>query len=1526
MPFNKLLGRNTELNRVQGNIEQSVNEIEGRVTDLEARPVVSAEPVVGPPGPPGPPGRDGVSGSGDGSPGSQGPQGERGPQGFQGIYRFVIYRAVSHGATAPTTPTGGSVSNGTLTAPTSWSTTFPSTQVSDPANFDVYESFAQYNPANTSLGTWATPFKIDVEAGPPGPAGSPGRDGADGSPGMKGDKGDPGQRGERGLMGLQGSPGAKGDKGDTGSQGNPGPQGIQGLRGPAGSPDTGAQIVTKLTGLSGTARLPATAVRDLPTGGGTPRTDSEINTLIDNRVGPAFRTVPAKVAPDFLPSGHWKGTKTQFDAITSKEANKLFFAEGSAGTGNGGGSSTFVGLTDTPANYTGQAGKILQVNSGATALEYTDKPADGEKGDKGDQGERGPQGIQGLRGLQGNPGAKGDPGERGPQGLQGAQGNPGAKGDKGDPGNDGSPGQRGERGLQGNPGSPGATGPRGLQGFQGIYRFVIYRFVNHGATAPATPTGGSVSSGTLTTPSNWSETFPSTQVSAPATYDVYESFASYNPASSSLGAWSVPFKIDVEAGPPGPAGPKGDPGAPGSGGSDTGPQIVTKLEGLSGNARLNATAIRNLPAGTFTGLTDTPANFTGQAGKILEVNSGENSLVYADKPSDGAQGERGPMGLRGLQGIQGIQGVKGDTGSQGQRGLQGPKGDKGDTGDTGPASTIPGPKGDTGERGPMGLPGRDGSDGSPGQRGEMGLQGPQGLRGPQGNPGAKGDKGDTGSQGIQGLQGPKGDTGATGATGSPGAKGDKGDKGDPGQAGRDGLAGPKGDTGATGERGPAGMDGSDGSPGMKGDKGDTGSQGPQGIYRFIIYRFVNHGTTAPATPTGGSVSSGTLTAPTSWSTAFPSTQVSAPATYDVYESFASYNPASDSLGAWSTPFKIDVEAGPPGPAGPKGDKGDPGAPGGGGSDTGAQIVGKLQALTGTSRLDASAVKNLPAGTFSGLTDTPALTSGNANQEVRVNDSGTGLTYVEPGSGGELRISLPTSGWTAPADGADRAITNAEWRANNNIRISGGMATMTMTNSYVISVPDGGNVGTGKVISIVTSNNAVVMFMTATRAGQTGRNRRTTFNNNIVRIPRGGGGLLYIERVAEVSLLPADKTLASNFITPTLDTAIPSKRRVPDFTSANSNQVVRANSAGTALEFSSVVGPAGPKGDTGERGPQGIQGIQGVKGDTGSQGQRGLQGEKGDTGDRGPAGSPDTGAQIVTKLTGLSGTARLPATAVRDLPMGTSIDFSASNASRRKALTLIVEETTPIGKEVTATTRNSTKDVSLSQSNLTGVGGFSNATHFWIVDNQNRPAPTANAYLGSNRSAVPGMNITFFRFPTYPVGVVGNTLWVTQSSVAYSYNLTTRQRNTETITLGFTGYGGFTDGTTLWVVDRTGDNSLKAFNASTRQRDMAKDINILDGDTTGVVLAHDIFWVVNDTTNIAEAYSLTNKIPLPTMNINLSNRNWFGGFSFGDTIWFCTTPTTQAWAYDLTATNHTTETKVQRTIDRATMRAWLGITA
>ena len=222
--------------------------------------------------------------------GGMGPAGPQGEQGPQGVYRFTIYRSVAHGATRPTTPSGGSVSSGALTAPTNWSETFPSTQVRDAANFDVYESFALYNPASNSLGSWAVPFKIDVEAGPTGPSGP------QGNPGAKGDKGDPGERGPQGNPGAAGARGEKGDKGDTGDQGPQGPQGPAG----SGGSDTAAQIKTKLETLTGNNRLDYSALRNAPA--------ETSNSDIDNRIASWARAgnnddVPTDKLPDATPDG-----------------------------------------------------------------------------------------------------------------------------------------------------------------------------------------------------------------------------------------------------------------------------------------------------------------------------------------------------------------------------------------------------------------------------------------------------------------------------------------------------------------------------------------------------------------------------------------------------------------------------------------------------------------------------------------------------------------------------------------------------------------------------------------------------------------------------------------------------------------------------------------------------------------------------------------------------------------------------------------------------------------------------------------------------------------------------------------------------------------------------------------------------------------------------------------------------------------------------------------------------------------------
>ena len=106
-------------------------------------------------------------------------QGVRGPQ---GKYRLYLFQGVSKGSSPPATPAGVSYDGENFfNIPSGWSVSFPSTQASDPDNFDIYESFSEYDPASPSESlSWSVAYKTAFDQGPPGPPGPQGPQGPDG--------------------------------------------------------------------------------------------------------------------------------------------------------------------------------------------------------------------------------------------------------------------------------------------------------------------------------------------------------------------------------------------------------------------------------------------------------------------------------------------------------------------------------------------------------------------------------------------------------------------------------------------------------------------------------------------------------------------------------------------------------------------------------------------------------------------------------------------------------------------------------------------------------------------------------------------------------------------------------------------------------------------------------------------------------------------------------------------------------------------------------------------------------------------------------------------------------------------------------------------------------------------------------------------------------------------------------------------------------------------------------------------------
>lgn len=228
---------------------------------------------------------------------------------------------------------------------------------------------------------------------------------------------------------------------------------------------------------------------------------------------------------------------------------------------------------------------------------------------------------------------------------------------------------------------------------------------------------------------------------------------------------------------------------------------------------------------TFLELTDTPAAYAGQGGKVVAVKMDTTGLEFIVAP-EGGEGPQGEPGIDGLTAyeiavangfvgteVEWLDSLEGPQGIQGEQGDQGPEGEQGAAGTDGlSAYEIAVANGFVGTieewldslEGPQGIQGEGGIsayevaviEGFVGDEAAwlaslVGEQGPQGIQGEDGPQGIQGEDGisayevavDNGFVGTEvewlaSLEGPQGIQGIQGEDGPQGVQGDPGEDGD----------------------------------------------------------------------------------------------------------------------------------------------------------------------------------------------------------------------------------------------------------------------------------------------------------------------------------------------------------------------------------------------------------------------------------------------------------------------------------------------------------------------------------------------------------------------------------------------------------------------------------------------------------------------------------------------------------------------------------------------------------------------------
>ena len=383
--------------------------------------------------------------------------------------------------------------------------------------------------------------------------------------------------------------------------------------------------------------------------------------------------------------------------------------------------------------------------------------------------------------------------------------------------------------------------------------------------------------------------------------------------------------------------------------------------------------------------------------------------------------------------------------------------------------------------------------------------------------------------------------------------------------------------------------------------------------------------------------------------------------------------------------------------------------GGGGSstfsgltDTPASLAGqggKVVAVNSAGNaLEFVSASSGGAVTFEGLTNTPSSLSGQGGKFVAVNSAGNAIVFVDApaggGSGGGGGSAAPTSLYsgvefitsslttigTAIPSGVDWVILKISEGEDNMPPLLLHLPSMAVktTGTSITNNPEGegwvftsSSTGGIKIYVAITSGRVLLAGLNSTQTwnvhvqiwsaftGSGGGSGSSTFAGltdtpsaltgqggrfvavnssgtalEFVTAPTGGGGgtstpaTTSARGIVELATSAEARagTDVERAVTPVgLGSAIRATNisdlaNVPAI-SGQGGRFAAVNSAGNAIEFvAAPTGAKGDKGDTGDRGPAGADGVAGPTGATGATGPPGADGDDGVDGDRGPAGA------------------------------------------------------------------------------------------------------------------------------------------------------------------------------------------------------------------------------------------------------------------------------------------------------------------